>query len=98
MGEMQFLSFSAGLLRPKCRFVRQRPTSQLPKVGSDAPPPKPSPLEDRAMRLNNTHPDLIVAQAMVPSAASVSEVFRSLSLRLATRIAPANDRVAKKAA
>ena len=50
------------------------------------------------MRMNNTHPELIVAQAMVPTAASVTDVFRSLTMRLSTRITAANDRVAKKAA
>ena len=50
------------------------------------------------MRLNYTYPDLIVAQAMAPKAATVTDLFRNLSMRLATRIAPANDRNMKKVA
>ena len=50
------------------------------------------------MRLVNTRPELIVAEAMVPTAASVTDVIRSVTMRLATRIVPANDRVVTKAA
>ena len=44
------------------------------------------------MRLVNTRPELIVAESMIPAAASVVDIFRALTLKLSTRIAPANDR------
>ncbi|WP_153811698.1 hypothetical protein [Hwanghaeella grinnelliae] len=50
------------------------------------------------MKFNHTHPELIVAQSMVPASADLGKMIRSVSFRLASRITPAGNKRAKAVA
>ena len=50
------------------------------------------------MTFKNAHPDLIIAQSMVPTSANLTTIIRSVSFRLTSRITPASNRRAKAVA
>lgn len=50
------------------------------------------------MKFNNAHPDLIVAQSMVPASADLTKIIRSVSFRLTSRITPAGNKRTKAVA
>lgn len=50
------------------------------------------------MKFNHAHPELIVAQSLVPASADLTKIIRSVSFRLASRITPASNKRAKAVA